>query len=317
MRIFAPFLQSLLKYASYQNLDTNVLKALISNRELDLCNENETVSIQDYLSVFNYIASHSKGEQYGLGIGAFLNLNSLGLVLEISLNTSSILQAVVILQNFLANKFPIVSANIVTDEKLYIVQLTSPAENELTRKHLLDMVTCVVYRELKLMLPPNYHPHVRLPYIDREGYSSSFGEISYSSHFQIVLPLSIVQTEINQKRLREIELILPKFISMLNEEENHSKVFATQVRKMILHLCSPELPNFEQVQQQFHYSNRTMQRKLNNEGTSFRKIMNGIKQELSSYLSSEKHLKTKDIAYILGYSEPSAYLHAVQSWKKN
>ncbi len=82
-------------------------------------------------------------------------------------------------------------------------------------------------------------------------------------------------------------------------------------------MCNPEIPNLNQVQKQFACSERTFQRRLTAEGTSFRKIVNEIKEELSDYLSNERHLKTKDIAYILGYSESSAYLHALKGWKMN
>lgn len=80
-------------------------------------------------------------------------------------------------------------------------------------------------------------------------------------------------------------------------------------------MCCPELPNFEQVAKQFPLSNRTIQRKLTDEGTSFRKITNSIKKELSKYLVKGKFLKTQDISLMLGYLEPSAYLHAVNKWK--
>ena len=40
-----------------------------------------------------------------------------------------------------------------------------------------------------------------------------------------------------------------------------------------------------------------------------------VKRELSYYLANGKLIKTQDIAYILGYSEPSAYLHAVKRWE--
>jgi len=65
----------------------------------------------------------------------------------------------------------------------------------------------------------------------------------------------------------------------------------------------------------FLLSNRTIQRKLTEEGLSFRKITDDIKSELSSYLTKGNKMKTQDIAFILGYAEPSAYLHAVKKWK--
>ncbi|MBD3630037.1 AraC family transcriptional regulator ligand-binding domain-containing protein [Cyclobacterium sp.] len=317
MEIFAPYLGSLLDYATYQNLRSETLRKDLINPDLDIANPNEMVDANEYLAVFNHVIEATDSEYCGLNFGCYLNLGALGLVLEISLNTSSIEQGVHILQNFLDTKFPLVSAKIIEDSQQYILELDSPIEDVKVKKHLLDMILSIIYRELKLMLNKPFEPKIRLPFTDNEPYNDALNvEVTYHSSYQLLLPLEILNTEINKNRVKEIELLLPKFIAMLNKKEEDGKFFSHQVRNMILNMCSPEIPFFEQIQKQFPYSNRTMQRKLTNEGMSFRGIVNTIKEELSNYLINEKHFKTKDVAFILGYSESSAYLHAVNSWKK-
>lgn len=315
MEVFAPYLGSLLDYAKYQNLRSETLRNVLTNPDLDTANPNEMVNSNEYLAVFNQVIEATDNEYCGLNFGCYLNLGALGLVLEISLNTSSIEQGVLILQNFLDKKFPLVSAKIVKDSQQYILELDSPIEDVKLKKHLLDMVLSIIYRELKLMLHQPFEPKIRLPFTDDKPYNDTLNvEVKYHSYYQIFLPLEIVNTEINKNKIKEIELLLPKFMAMLNKKEEDGKIFSYQVQNMILNMCSPEIPLFEQIQKQFPYSNRTIQRKLTNEGMSFRVIVNTIKEELSNYLINEKHLKTKDIAFILGYSESSAYLHAAKSW---
>lgn len=316
MKIFAPYLLSLLDYAAYQKLDNTVLNEFLAHQNIDDSNPDEMINAKKYLAFFEKIMDATNNEYCGLNFGCYLNLGALGLVLQISLNTSSIKQGVYILQNFLDSKFPLVSAKIVEDSQNYILQLDSSVEDLKLRRHLLDMVLSIIYRELKLMLPHSLIPKIRLPITDVKPYSDSLkAEVTHHSNYQIVLPLEVVNTEINKHKVKEIELLLPKFIAMLNESKKGKKVFSYQIRNMTLNMCSPEIPSFEQVQKQFPYSQRTIQRKLTNEGVSFRSIANTIKEELSNYLTNEKHLKTKDVAHILGYSESSAYLHAVKSWK--
>ena len=83
---------------------------------------------------------------------------------------------------------------------------------------------------------------------------------------------------------------------------------------MTLNLCEPNLPAIEQIAAQFCMSTRTLQRRLKNEGTSYRTISNELKKELYVYLKKAKHLKTIDKSYILGYASSSAFLHALKSW---
>ncbi|WP_298899723.1 AraC family transcriptional regulator ligand-binding domain-containing protein [uncultured Psychroserpens sp.] len=318
MRVFAPYLASLLEYAEYHNLDSNTLIDIIPKHNIDLCDPNEMIEAKTYLSVFDKAIEVTNSDYFGLNFGTYLNLGALGLVLEISLNTSSIEQGVYILQQFLKTKFPLVTAAVIKDRHHFILQLESAVKHKKMRRHLLDLVLAIVYRELKLMIPKHFTPQIRLPFLEKKCYSDVLKtEITYNDDYQLVLPLDIIKTEINKSRIKEIELLLPQFLVMLNKGSESKNILSNQIRHMTLHMCSPEIPNFEQVQKQFPYSKRTIQRKLTNEGTSFRSILIDIKKELSQYLANEKHLKTKDVAYILGYSESSAYLHAVKSWGKN
>ncbi|WP_109437348.1 MULTISPECIES: hypothetical protein [Aquimarina] len=316
MKVFAPYLISLFDYAAYQEIDIHALEEVLANQNIDLNHLPEMINAEEYLVIFNKIIEVIDSDYYGLNFGCYLNLQALGLVLEISLNTSSIEQGVFILQNFLKSKFPLVSISIIKDKETYSLLLDSSVENPKSKRHLLDMVLSIIYRELKLMLPNTLVPNIKLPYINDKPYHELLNTmVVYDRNYLIVLPIEVLKTEINKNKIKEIELLLPKFIALLSENKKGEKVFSNQIRNMTLNMCSPEIPNFEQVLKQFPYSKRTMQRKLMDEGMSFRRIVNTIKKELSNYLLNEKHLKTKDVAFILGYSESSAYLHAVKSWK--
>ncbi len=316
MKIYAPYLLNLLDYARYQQVKSTDLNKVLTHHNINIENLGEVISAKVYIDVFARIIEITKNDYTGLYFGNYLNMGALGLVKEISLHTSSIEQGVLILQNFLDTKFPLAFVKTIEDTENYILQLDSPIEETRLKKHILDMVMSIIYRELKLMLPSTFHPIIRLPYISNIPYDDILeNTVVKHSTYQIVLPSEVLSVEINQSSVKKIELLLPKFIAMLGEDQSNYGKFSFQVRNMILNMCSPEIPNFEQVLQHFPYSKRTMQRKLMNEGKSYRSILNSIKQELSNYLIKEKHLRTMDVAFILGYSESSAYLHAVKSWR--
>lgn len=316
MNVPVIFLKNLFDYAASQNMDRAVVKHLMANTDYDCNDPAKMVDASEYILVFQHFVETSESSYCGLRLGAYLNLNSLGLVLDISLSTSSINQGIYILRNFLKSRFPLVSCTIAKDSECHVLRLESSVENKEVRRELLHMVLYIVYRELKLMLPNGLTPKIGLPFSKTEDINLFFKEaVLYSSDHHITLPKNLEELEINVNRVKEIELLLPKFVSMLNQSDSSLKEFTKKVRDMALRMCNPEIPNFKEVQTQFAFSERTFQRKLAAEGTSFRRIINEIKEELSYYLSNEKHLKTKDIAYILGYSESSAYLHAVKAWK--
>lgn len=60
-------------------------------------------------------------------------------------------------------------------------------------------------------------------------------------------------------------------------------------------------------------SERTLQRRLREEGTSFAELVDCLRREMAvEYL--DKQMSVGEIAWLLGYSEPSAFHHAFKRW---
>jgi AraC-like DNA-binding protein len=58
---------------------------------------------------------------------------------------------------------------------------------------------------------------------------------------------------------------------------------------------------------------RTLQRRLRSDGTSFAELVEALRREMAfEYL--DKQLPLQEIAWLLGYSEPSAFHHAFKRW---
>jgi AraC-like DNA-binding protein len=314
MKISAPHVANLFEYGSYQGISEFSLRANLNTNDLDVCNPQNTVSESEFLTVFETLIDKTQNPHFGLYYGCFLNIKALGLIATLSLNASSIKQAVLFLQEYLKTTFPLVSILVVENNELYNLELKCSIEDEILKNHLLDIVFCFIYRELKLMLSDEFLPQLQLPYNEFDEYSKLLtSKIIKGKTHSIQLNSTVLDSGINKKRVKEIELLLPQFMIMLDKEVYEG--FSLEMRNMILNMCCPEIPTFEQVSKQFPLSERSIQRKLTKEGWSFRKITDDIKRELSYYLAKGKQIKTQDIAYILGYSEPSAYLHAVKRWK--
>ena len=68
------------------------------------------------------------------------------------------------------------------------------------------------------------------------------------------------------------------------------------------------------VADQFSISNRTLRRRLREEGTSYREILDDVRAELARhYLTSEKR-GIDEVTFLLGYSDPSAFTKAFRRW---
>src|SRR5581483_11425606 len=61
---------------------------------------------------------------------------------------------------------------------------------------------------------------------------------------------------------------------------------------------------------------RTLKRKLRQEGTSYRKIVNDLRKQLAIRYLNDTELSLEDIASVLGYAEPAAFRHAFRRWTR-
>lgn len=80
--------------------------------------------------------------------------------------------------------------------------------------------------------------------------------------------------------------------------------FSERIRKTILFTFKGQAPPIEAVADEFHLTTRTLQRRLADEQTSYRDLVNQLNAEITADLLSMKMTKEK-IASLLGYSDAS------------
>ncbi len=64
-------------------------------------------------------------------------------------------------------------------------------------------------------------------------------------------------------------------------------------------------------------SSRTLQRRLRERETSFSIVLEELRRELSVELAVNRGFAVGEAAFMLGYSEPSAYQRALRRWRNS
>lgn len=316
MKIAGPNIYNILSYASYKGINRESLLIYLSDPEMDFCETDSKVDSEAFLAILRDIILRTNDPHFGLHFGYFLNIRALGFISNLTLNASTMSQAVVILQDYLKHSFPVVSLHTYYRNDEYVLSLKSSIQDEQLKPHLLDIAFAFLYREIEIMIEDPSSIYLELPYRDFSEYSIFLNNtIQKGEGHSIVLPKVTESAKINNRKTEKIEVLLPQFLKLLDKQTEGYSEFSEDIRKMTLSMCTPELPTFNQVVKQFPYSKRTIQRKLTEDNLSYRKITNTIKKELAEYLRKDAELKTQDIAFTLGYSDSSAYLHALKSWQ--
>lgn len=316
MKIPVAHVNNLLEYARHKAIVQGEMSSY-SSEALNEFMDDEKIDSQKFIDLFQQLKQITKDPYFGLHFGSFLNLNALRFVNHIQMNATHINQAIYILQEYFKNSFPVVTFFSETDNENLLLQFKCNYADVNFNKQILDTVLAFVYREIKLIVPEKYEPIVLLPYPDLNHYNLILGSQCRSgSGHCLSINKNVLELPINQDKASEIEYLLPSLLMMLEYKEGDGG-FSQQVKRMILKLCNPYLPDFQQVLAQFAMSRRSFQRKLHAENNSFRQIMNKVKYDLYSYLIKGESLQLQDIAFLLGYSESSALLHAVDKWRLN
>lgn len=97
----------------------------------------------------------------------------------------------------------------------------------------------------------------------------------------------------------------------VQEQTGH---FTAKVRQVLSKNLAKGDPRREHVAEVLCLSERTLQRRLSEEGTNFAELVDKLRQELAERLLAQGHLSTTEIAFELGFSDPSNFYRACKRW---
>jgi AraC-like DNA-binding protein len=70
----------------------------------------------------------------------------------------------------------------------------------------------------------------------------------------------------------------------------------------------------DSVAAEFNMSNRTLRRRLQEETTSYQEILDDVRAELARHYLTKERRDIDEVAFRLGFSDPSAFTKAFRRW---
>ncbi len=105
------------------------------------------------------------------------------------------------------------------------------------------------------------------------------------------------------------EEMVVRYLAFRDKEDILSQVRAA------LFECLPEgNVSAERIAEQLHLSTRTLRRRLDEEGLSFRELLADVRRALALRYIQDENLSLTEISYLLGFSEPSSFTRAFRGW---
>jgi AraC-like DNA-binding protein len=97
--------------------------------------------------------------------------------------------------------------------------------------------------------------------------------------------------------------------------QQHSS-FGDRLRQQLLRLAGHHWPTLEELASSQQLHPRQLQRQLEAEGSSYRQLLDEVRQALSQAFLQGRSLNQQQLAELLGYSDASSYRRALRRWRQ-
>jgi AraC-like DNA-binding protein len=98
------------------------------------------------------------------------------------------------------------------------------------------------------------------------------------------------------------------------EDLTQDASFRDRVRACLLEMLASGHYSMTYVASELAISNRTLQRRLRQEGTTFQNVLDELREELARHYLSATDYTSSEISFLLGYEEPNSFFRAFRAW---
>ena len=129
----------------------------------------------------------------------------------------------------------------------------------------------------------------------------------------VLFPISMMDS-LNPSADAALRQLLERYAADQLARIPTSARFSQRIRACILSRLPLGSLTAETVATQFSMSNRTLRRRLQEEATSFQEVLDEVRVELADHYLTKEKRGIDEVAFLLGFSDPSAFTKAFRRW---
>lgn len=280
----------------------------------ELSDPNLLIRYEQFVDLLNYSAEQTNNSHFGLELGSKQGLNIFGTLGYVIKNSMDLRGALKELAGFYHHEHH-TSANIELEVMDSLAKLSFEI-NSMSEKSLVqasELPIAAGFNILKTLTNgslkvkqftlPHSRPDNTAPYAKLLGQVPMFNAETVAIYFDSdYLRYSFEQADPNLLKILESNI------------NSASLVYTDEIPPMVERIVHHELTSgdlsLEKIAAKFAMSTRTLQRYLKEQNTSYRKIVDGVRNKLAHQYLAESSLSLIEIATILQYSNYSEFTRA-------
>lgn len=287
--------------------------------------EQEQLSL-DWETFYQFILRAnelSKEPLFGFVTGERLIVNTHGILGYAAISATTLRDVVTLFQRFMPLRTELVSVEYSEEQDEFRVSLRENRDLNKIRRHISETIVLALKNVLDFVTMGNSGvSYVAFPfeveslYLDYRQKARNYldCDVKYNQGWTgFVLPLNAVDEPLNmanpssfQEAIKICEVELEKLV-------NHTS-FGGQIRRLMLESYS-NFPSLENTAQRFHMTPRTLHRRLQEEGTTYKQILEEVRHLLAIKYLQGGQMNIQEIAYALGYSDIANFRRAFKRWE--
>ena len=317
--------RSVLQFIAHQGLDVEGLCSRVGLDPIVLTTPDQRIPASVHDAVWREAVKQTGDENLGLHFGEAFNVGNYGIVGYVLLNCQtladvfekycrytslfcqgvpcqlSVSDGIAFFECHLRSEF--IPQNAPSTESRY--------DSECTFASTLAAVKALTGKELR----PSMVSFCHAPPVDLSEYRRIFQtDLKFSMPFnRLVFNAAYLDWPVlscNAHLLSFFEQQADAMLGAINGGDRYSQ----KVAHLIAEHLQGELPKIDAIASALSISTRHLQRELQAEGTSFQKLLDKTRKELALRHLENPTISIHDIAFLLGFSEPSAFNRAFKRW---
>jgi len=276
------------------------------------------VSIFQFQQMADFARTRTGKKWLGLEIGQKISTSHhgpLGYMMASSIDPETAINALV---KYISLRSPLLGVKLERNNNQACLRIQENVNINAIRDVFLESFFCVIINiigivygkklnisRLDLNYPkPDYHQHYQdffqCPIYHNKPFSAVYFDVSVLKHKNLL-------SDSMAYRLAEVECE-KLYLSLLSNDGLKSKI-----ENIVLNPNAP-FPTLEQTAHSLDISKSTFIRRLHKANTTYKEIVNSVRQELSDYYLIETKLSVENIADKLGYEDTSNFSRVFKRW---
>lgn len=311
------YVAMIIDFAESLCIDRGSLLAITGTTEKDLEDPHFRISADRYNELFAVISETPGVTNFGLHSGQIIKPNNYGILGLVLLNCSVFGEAMVC-----ANRYNNLVGHVgYTDHSIEggKIELSwhpniEGVHPELVEQHVAALVAYSRWITGREESPLTVYFTHEAPSVLTEHQAFYRCPLEYEADRNaVVLPTKMADYPIPQPNT-QIKELLESQAQKLLKDLNVQSEWIESVKQHLAKVLPEHVPSIEEVALHFGLHERKLQRLLQQEKLTFRELLNQTRHELALHYMKDTSISLPEIAFLLGFSEQSAFQRAFKRW---